>query len=187
MGGAQAQARLSERWRSVITSPTKLKLKFTKTRFSHQQTRFFLFTPKSYTFCCESHLQCVTFAVNRHHKTERQRCSLSSRSYLRESERFLFTPKGYTFCCESHLRCVTFAVNRLHKTERARRSLSSRSYLRESERSLLRPPTHPHTHTHPHTPTTSTPWTPSNSIGRQERFLVVRLYTQLGEVPLDTL
>ena len=36
----------------------------------------------------ESHLQCVTFAVNRHHKTERARCSLSSRSYLQESERF---------------------------------------------------------------------------------------------------
>ena len=50
---------------------------------------FVLFTPKSYTFCCESHLQCVTLAVNRHHKCERARRSLSSRSYLQESERLL--------------------------------------------------------------------------------------------------
>ena len=52
-----------------------------------RSTKNVLFTPKSYTFCCESHLQCVTSAVNRHHKTERAWRSLSSRSYLQESER----------------------------------------------------------------------------------------------------
>jgi len=58
-----------------------------ETRLNRLFEEFMLFTPKSYTFWCESHLQCVTFAVNRHHKTERSRCSLSSRSYLPESER----------------------------------------------------------------------------------------------------
>ena len=67
-------------WKSFTLGVVKL------APFVIRQTRLGLFTPKGYTFCCESHLQCVTLAVNRHHKTERWGCSLSSRSYLRESE-----------------------------------------------------------------------------------------------------
>ena len=67
------------------------------TKRSREFEGFVLFTPKGYTFWCESHLQCVTFAVNRHHKTERWRCSLLSRSYLQESERRRSTSCDLTY------------------------------------------------------------------------------------------
>ena len=51
-------------------------------------SEFVLFTPKSYTFWCESHPKSVNFAVKRHHKSERPPAASSPRSYLPESERF---------------------------------------------------------------------------------------------------
>ena len=51
----------------------------------------FMFTPKSYTFYCEWLTVNVTFAVNRHRKTEHPWQAIVSRSYLPESEHFLST------------------------------------------------------------------------------------------------
>jgi len=43
-----------------------------KRGFPDRKMRSGVFTPKSYTFWCESHLQCVTLAVNVAHKSKRR-------------------------------------------------------------------------------------------------------------------